>query len=306
MYRLFGILFLTLFSLCAGSVYAANEHRVLVVFPQLNATYNQIFANIVAGIDSHPAVEAITYDLTNSTSEQDLKEAIKAQKIEAVIALGQSSYGIASKMNSIVPVIHGGLLLKPNGHSGISLVGSPAEFFSHLANLAPAVKRVFTVYSEENSGWLIKLAYAEAKKYDIELVAVSADNMRDAVHKFRGVLDTAHDNTDAIWLLLDKVVPDKTILPLALEAAWEKGTILFSNNPSHTKRGALFSLYPDHTKMGYNLADLATRQMNPNHHPIVLPLEGLKISFNERTASHLGLRYSKSQLDSFDIIYPQR
>ncbi len=305
MHRLLGILLLILFSLNTNNSYADSDKRILVLYPQVNAAYNQIFSKIVAGIDSYPNTEAITFILTKNSQKEDIQEAIDTKNIDGIIALGQSSYNIAHEMKHLLPVIHGGLLIKPNGHSGISLVGAPSEFFSHLRSLVPAVKRVFTVYSEKNSGWLIELANIEARKYNIELVAVAADNMRDAARKFRKILDQPMDASDAIWLLLDKVLPDKTILPLALEAAWKKNTVLFSNNPSHTKRGALFSLFPDHTRMGYNLAKLTDKQI-ANNSPLVLPLAGLKISFNERTASHLGLRYSKAQLDNFDIVYPQR
>lgn len=294
------------FSLWANSSNASSDTRVLVVYPQMNAVYNQIFSKIISGIDAHAKFESLEFILTKRTDVDDIKDLIAEKEIDGVIALGQSSYEMTSALKEQLPVIHGGLLLKPNGHSGISLVGAPAEFFSHLRTLAPSTKRVFTVYKEENSGWLIELAEVEAKQQGIELIAVSADNMRDAVHKFRDVLDNSEQKSDAIWLLLDKVLPDKTILPLALEAAWEKGTILFSNNPSHTKRGALFSLFPDHQKLGNNLAELMYRQITNNNGPTVLPLEGLRISFNERTASHLGLRFSKAQLDEFDIVYPQR
>jgi len=306
MTRLVGIL-LILLSALITPLYAADGERaeLLVLLPKLNAAYDRIFSEIITGITAHEGVTLHTYSLTTTSEKQDIQKEIDARQVDAIIALGHTSYNIAKKFRDQLPVIHGGMIMKPNGHSGISLVGSPVQFFSHLKNIAPDVKRVFTVYSEDNSGWLISIAEEEARKSNIELHALQATDIRHAAKQFKKILDQAETSSDAVWLLFDKVVPDQTILPLALNAAWQKNIVLFSNNPAYTKRGALFSLFPDHEKMGYNLAELSIKQINSNT-PLVLPLSSLKVAVNERTASHLGLHYSTGQRESFDIIYPLR
>jgi len=306
MTRFVGTLLLLLFGLLSP-VHASDGGRdnLLILLPKLSAAYDRIFAEILTGITAHDGVTAHTYTLTNASQKEDIQKEIDAKQIDAVIALGHTSYNIAKKFHNQLPVIHGGMIMTPNGHSGISLVGSPVQFFAHLKNIAPNVKRIFTVYNEKNSGWLIRIAEQEALKLNIELQALEASDIRGAARQFKTILSEAGDATDAIWLLFDKVVPHQTILPLALDAAWKKNIVLFSNNPAHTKRGALFSLFPDHEKMGYSLAELSIQQINSNT-PLVLPLSNLKVSVNERTASHLGLHYSSGQRASFDIIYPLR
>ncbi len=306
MTRFIGILLIFL-SIPVTPAYAADADRtkLLVLAPKLNAAYDRVFAEITTGIVAHKSVTAYSYTLTDAAQQADIQKEIDDKKIDAVIALGHTSYSIAEKFRDQLPVIHGGMIMNPNGHSGISLVGSPAEFLSHLKNIAPGVKRVFTVYNEKNSGWLIKMAETEARKSHIELHALQATDIRHAAQQFKKVLDQIKDGTDAVWLLFDKVVPDQTILPVALDAAWKKNIVLFSNNPAHAKRGALFSLFPDNEKMGYKLAELGIKQISSNT-PRVLPLSSLKVSINERTASHLGLHYSGEQRESFDIIYPLR
>ncbi len=301
-----GILLIFL-SILMTPAYAADADRtnLLVLAPKLNAAYDRVFAEITTGIAAHKSVTAHSYTLTGTTQQADIQKEIDDKKINAVIALGHTSYSISEEFRDQLPVIHGGMIMNPNGHSGISLVGSPAEFLSHLKNIAPGVKRVFTVYNEKNSGWLIKMAEIEARKSQIELHALQATDIRHAAQQFKKVLDQINDGTDAVWLLFDKVVPDQTILPVALDAAWKKNIVLFSNNPAHAKRGALFSLFPDNKKMGYKLAELGIKQISSNT-PLVLPLSSLKVSVNERTASHLGLHYSGEQRESFDIIYPLR
>ena len=306
MTRFVGILLIFLSGLVTP-VYAANADHVelLILIPKLNAAYDHIFSEIVTGITSHNGVTTHAYRLSKDSQKADIQKEIDANHIDAIIALGHTSYNIAKKFRDQLPVIHGGMIMNPDGHSGISLVGSPVNFFATLKNIAPNVKRVFTVYSETNSGWLIKIAEQEARKSNIELHALKATDIRSAAHQFKIVLDQAKNSTDAIWLLFDKVVPDQTILPLALDAAWKNNIVLFSNNPAHAKRGALFSLFPDHEKMGYDLAEMSIKQIKHNR-PLVLPLSSLKISVNERTASHLGLHYSSSLRESFDVIYPLR
>ena len=305
MIRYIGILLIILFGIVSPLRAADSPANLLILFPKLNAAYDRVFNEIVDGIHSHNGVVPRTFSLTSSSTVAEIQAQIEANKTDAIIALGQSSYEIGKMFHDQLPVIHGGMIIQPGQHNGISLVGSPKQFFTQLKNIAPPVKRVFTVYSEENSGWLIRLAEQEAKKRNIELKALVASNSREAAHKFRDILTQANGSSDAIWLLLDKVVPNQTILPIALEAAWKKNLVLFSSNPAHTKRGALFSLYPDHQKMGYSLAELSLKLID-SPQPTVLPLSGLKISVNERTASHLGLRYSNAQRGLFDIIYPLR
>ncbi len=306
MTRLVGIL-LIFFSILVIPAYAADDQRakLLILSPKLNAAYDRVFAEIISGIDANKGVVSHTYTLTNNSQPADIQKVIDNKEIDAVIALGHTSYSIAKKFRDQLPVIHGGMIMNPNGHSGISLVGSPVQFFTHLKNIAPGVKRIFTVYNEKNSGWLIKMAEAEARKLNIELHALQANDIRHAAQQFKQVLNQVKDSSDAVWLLFDKVVPDQTILPLALNAAWKRNIVLFSNNPAHTKRGALFSLFPDNKKMGYNLAKLSMKQILSNT-PRVLPLSSMKVSVNERTASHLGLHYSSDQREAFDIIYPLR
>lgn len=305
MIRYIGILLIILLGTVSPLRAADEPANILILFPKLNAAYDRVFNEIVDGIQSHDGVVPRTFSLTSSSSLAEIQARITTDNTDAIIALGQSSYEVGSSFQEQLPVIHGGMLIQPGRHNGISLAGSPTEFFTQLENVAPPVKRVFTVYSEENSGWLIRLAEQEAENNNLELKAFAAKSSRDAARKFRDILEQAKGPSDAIWLLLDKVVPDQTILPIALEAAWKKNFVLFSSNPAHTKRGALFSLYPDHQKMGYSLAALSLKLIE-SPEPTVLPLSSLKISVNERTASHLGLRYSNAQRGLFDIIYPLR
>lgn len=289
----------------AAPAFAATT--ILVLHPDLNAVYGRVFEEILSGITSYPGVDFVTRAVTDKTSASDISRALQQEHVDGVIALGQSTYDLTDGIRDRIPVIHGGMFLVPDDHSGISLAGSPHQFFAALTAIAPEVKRVLTVYNPKNTGWLIELARKEAATRGITLEALQAHDFRDAAQQIQVILDRVKGPQDAIWLLPDNVIPDKTILPLVLDAAWRKQIVLFSNNPLHAKRGALFALFPDHQHMGTDLVAMVLKQIRSNdRQPTVVPVTSLKISVNERTAQHLGLTYSIERLHQLDLVYSQQ
>ncbi|VAW84532.1 hypothetical protein MNBD_GAMMA18-579 [hydrothermal vent metagenome] len=284
---------------------AAVPVKVAVLYPPVaNSFLTQIFDEIVDGIKLNREIEVVIYPVTGKENIESIKDKLKDDGIDTVIAIGDKNYPIGKKLAEAYPVVHGGVMIKPNGHSGISLVADPEQFFSHLKRLAPSVKRVYTVYSEASNGWLIRMAKKIAEQYDIELNAFEADTLREGSHNFRQLLGQVRDERDAVWLLLDKVVPDKAVLPVVLEKAWDSHVVVFSNNPTHVRRGALFSLFPDNYGTGESLGELVLRQRQPGAQPLVLPSKNLKISVNERTALHLGFSVIQSQRVDSELVYP--
>jgi len=201
-----------------------------------------------------------------------------------------------------LPTVVGAVVTPVYEYPTISLSGDPDMLFTHLKKLAPQVKRVFVVYSEASSGWLIRLAEVSARDHGLQLVILPAENLREAVRHYRTIFETAQSDSDAIWLPMDRVVADKTILPIALDAAWKRHLVIICSNPLSVKRGALFALYPDHRLMGHSLAELSIRQLNGNIGARVIPTHNLKLAVNQRTAS--GLHYTRQQQQGFDLVYP--
>ncbi|MEW5756595.1 MAG: ABC transporter substrate binding protein [Pseudomonadota bacterium] len=300
------LLFVALFTLVPVANGVTEESaRVAVVYPQGSAAYGKVFDEIIEGISATTPLEVTRIPIADDATNQAVHAEIAKNNVKGVIALGQTALQPQTSQ-SATPVIYGGTAVMPGVENGISLMGDPELFFAKLKAFAPKVKRVFTVYNEQNSGWLIERSKRAAAKRNLELRAYAAEDLRDAVLKFKVIFDEARDTTDAIWLTLDNVIPDKTVLPLALEVSWERRVIVFSNNPLHTKRGALFSLYPDNRRMGESLGNMLLRQLKDTGKPELVPLSDMKMAINERTAAHLGLTLEGADYQQFDLVYPSR
>jgi putative tryptophan/tyrosine transport system substrate-binding protein len=282
----------------------AGNPRIAVLYPETSGGYKQVFNNMVSGVKEHGDIDVVTMELPKQPDSKTVNDWLHDNRVDSVIALGSTSYAIANELPSNIPVTVGALVMSPDGYTGISLAGDPALFMQHLRTLAPEVKRVYIIYSEKDSGWLVKLAGDAAHKLGIELVAHEVESTKQGLKQYDEVLKLASGATDAIWVPLDTIVPDKLILPKLLKAAWDKKIVVFSNNPLHAKKGVLFALFPDHKNMGFDLAKLAIEQIGVKLPLQVLPARNLKLAVNKRTASHLGFSYSKNQQRQFDIIFP--
>lgn len=289
-----------------GEVYAQSM-TVAVLYPEVTGSYTQVFESIIQGVGQASGVHVVSMEVPGSAEPEAVEAWLNKEGADAIIALGQRGYTLAKALGTERPVVVGATLISPNGLTGISLAAHPDQFFRRLGRLTPPVKRVFIVYSEKNNGWLIPIARASAERHGVKLLARPAADARVAVRQYKQILTEVEDLQDAIWLPLDNVAPDKTILPMVLEAAWNKRLVVFSNNPSHVQKGALFSLFPDHLGMGRRLAEMALGLLESrDNNPGVVPLSDLKLAVNLRTASHLGMLYTPSEKRSFALVFPSR
>ncbi|RDH85666.1 MAG: hypothetical protein DIZ80_01690 [endosymbiont of Galathealinum brachiosum] len=297
---------LIIFSVISVQLVRAETVHLAVLYPEASGSYSKVFKNILDGIEELEDTHIITRVVTKKTRAEDIDNWLKNNQIQTVLSLGQRSYKISKQLDSGLPLTIGALVATPNGHGGISMDGSPEVFLHHLENLAPDVQRVHVVYSEKNTGWLIEIAEQAAAKRNIELFSYKVENLKQGIQYYNEILTKVESNKDAIWIPLDRIVPDKAILPKVLQAAWEKNIVIFSNNPIHAKKGTLFALFPDHKLMGKKLASIAVEQVRAKGIYKLFPTSDLKLAINKRTASHLGLNFSKSKLRQFDIVFPTR
>lgn len=300
---LIGII-LTLYFLFPAISYAARLNKVLVLYPKVSSGYQIIFSSMIEGIKNNLHTSVEIYEVNEDTSPAAIDNWIAQHRGEVLITLGRRSHEIRKTLTTELPYVTGGIIASDDTDNGISLMGDPQRFISMMKTLSPKVKRVHSVYSEENSGWLVPYIMQTAKKRGIEIITYNVDSTQQAALTLQKILLNAETETDALWLLMDRVIPDAVMLPSILETAWKKKLMVFSSNPAHVKRGILFALYPDYKKMGQELAALAMNSQTHQQNPGLLPTKNLRAAINKRTASHLGLYLAPQTIQQMDLVFP--
>lgn len=300
-----GLSLVVVFLLSSMATYAGS---VMVLYPDVKPAYRQLFTQIIEGIEdearnqNHSPVRSIL--LEKDADRQDVAKQVFQDPPDMVISLGKRAYGVAQILEGRVPVVTGAVPISENSIVGVSLIVDPDVIFSHLTDLAPSVKNIFVVYSPR-SEWLINLAKQSAAARGYQLHAYSAGSVKSAAQLYQKLIREIDPKTDAFWLPLDAITSnDQVVLPMMLEAAWNKKFAVFSSKPFHAKRGVLFSPVPDQRKMGRRLMQMVGEIESQGTQLPVEPLREVLLAVNVRTASHLNIKYSATQLSTFDFIFP--
>lgn len=302
--RWIGLFFLFSFFSCSPAFCQPSD--VAVVYPNAPAPYDKVFNSLIEGIKQHPGTQAYLYPVSSSQDEGKLAEWVEHHNIKGIIALGKQGY-LATQHITKVPVIVGALRLNPSKISGISLAADPNYLLRQLKLLHPQINRLFVVYSQERNDWIIQLAQQAAQQQGFTLNSFPVRDLRQAVHHYRDIIKQMDNRHDAIWLPMDPIASDsEVVLPLLLQASWDRDLVLISSTPSHVQRGALFSLYPDHVGLGTDLAEMVDTTIANRKAPGIKPLTALNLAVNLRTATHLGLTFTSEQEKNFSLMFPTR
>ncbi|WP_170228125.1 ABC transporter substrate-binding protein [Denitratisoma oestradiolicum] len=297
-------------SMRAGTEAIATGAMIAVIYPESAEPYRSIFTQIIEGIEDKARNRVTRLLVGRNSSNQDIANELRRQDVRVVIALGRNGLRTAMAVNGELKIVAGGLLSLPEAESRkvtlLSLAPDPGLLFERLKSLMPEVHRVHVVFDPNNSGWLIRLARDAARATGLELVAQEAGDLGTALGRYQSLLATADPKRDALWLPQDSTTVDEsTILPLVLQESWSRNLAVFSSNLAHARRGALFSLYPDTTEMGRNLALTAMDSLSGTVVRGQFPLRNLLLAVNMRTASHLGLKFSERQQQTFHLTFPE-
>lgn len=310
------LLLLAFWSVAAGAdpapTAAGRQGRVAILYPDLNEPYRSVFTSIIKGIEEGLDAPALLIPI-GADGGQRLRERLAAENVVACIALGRSVVELVQSAGLEIPVVRGAVL-DPRIHAdadssaqGISLAPDPALLLELLKQLAPRVTRVTVVYSDADALPLIQRAVAAGRRLGLSVMPAKAEDLLGAAAVYKSVLPTLGPG-DALWIPQDpQAVDEKVILPMLLNAAWERNFVLFSSNADHAKRGVLYSVYPDNPALGRRLARIASeRTAGGAANGGMQPLEDILIAVNLRAAEHLGLGLSAQQIGTFDLTFPQR
>jgi len=286
------------------------DSKVGVIIPELREPFKVIFDTVGSGIDDGLRTQTPKLMLKKNYDPQSISRWIKKENINAVITLGGAGQKATMYIPKNIPVMLGALLSSPgatNKVPGIALTPNPKSLFALLQRLDNKRSKVVVVYNPEKNQWIVDLAKRQAAANGVRLVSHKATDLKQAAIIYHNIFDSSELDSTAIWLLQDrKVVDSKVVLPFILEQAWQKKIVVFSSALSHVKKGVLFSMYPDNASHGKQLAELMLKQRvsSVSASNQLYPTEGLQDAINSRTAEHLGLSVSRSELREFDVVFP--
>lgn len=295
---------------------ATQTPAIGILYPEIREPFRSVFMNIVKGIDDALDDDVQARPLTGSDTPEDVLAWTRQQGLKSIITLGNHGFSMSSELSRELPVVIGAVNMSSEllhaPYYGITLNPDPSTLFQRLKRIASGVTRVIVVYQREQDDWMIEQATKAARVSGVELQAVAVENLQEAANKYREILNSQKSGTDALWLPQDSAVLDEqAILPMILKEAWDKRLIVFSSNPSFVKRGVLFALYPDNYNMGRSLGAMAGRlrasgpqEDSGTQH--IEPLRDLLTAFNVRTAAHLDIKYTRDDLNGFDLVFPSR
>ncbi len=282
----------------------ADDH-IAVVYPDAPSPFDQIFKDILIGINQSHSGEVVTLSVDKNETPQHALNWLDENKVDSVIALGRLGYRLAKSLNEEKRVVVGAVAISPNNLSGISSVPAPEQLFDSLKELAPKVKTINVVYSRR-SEWIVELAELEAKKRGYQLKSTKITAVKGALKAYDEILANFDPETESLWIPFDPISGnEQVIIPNLLERSWEENLILFSSKPLHVKRGALFTLFPDHIELGKALVKMLKEMEKTDQSSGVEPIRFTKLAVNLRTAAHLGFEYKNQQKSQFHLTFPE-
>ncbi len=293
-----------------SSAVVCAESKVGILIPELREPFNAIFNSIADGVDQGVGQRSSRLALEKDFDPKDIERWLLSENIEAVVTLGSLGKKAAIYIPNSTPIVHGALTSAPGSsirHYGIMLTPNPRDMFQQLQQIDNKRKEIVVVYNPLKYQWLIELAKRQAAENQVRLVEYKATDLKQAAIIYNQILRGNGHEERALWLMHDRsVVDSKIILPFILEKSWQKNMVVFSSSVGHVKKGVLFSMYPDNVLHGKQAANILLKEIAENTptEKKLFPTEGLLKAINSRTAEHLGLDISQSDLRKFDVVFP--
>lgn len=305
----------TMLALTAGTLLSLGSHScaadTAIIYPDLRAPYNQIFNDIISGINRASPEPIKSYPLDKNFDPSDLQLWLKKNSFSGTISLGSRSIRALNQIENPPPSVVLGAIVNPSKgipYSAISLSPSPRQLFQQAKALKPQLKSIHVIYITGKQNWLIKQAQLASDNLDIELQTIEAASRKQAAleyHHWLQQFKSQHRHTHILWLAQNSARLEKALLNEILQQAWEKEITVISSNLADLKRGALIALYPHNEAMGGSLSKLLEHvKQHPTKEIQIHPAKDLHRAINLRTAEHLGIHLKHSQKQNFQFIYP--
>ncbi|MDZ4697631.1 MAG: ABC transporter substrate binding protein [Deltaproteobacteria bacterium] len=295
---------------CFAAIVAASARAPAAVDMQaVPSTHCAVFSNEKEKQVANEAVQALgapsTYlDVNRATDRERLIRECNG----IVFAIGSKAL-IATQKALVSAKIISALVAVPEAISpgrkteaAILQDASPERTFSIFARIAPEARRVGVVFDPVKTGRLISEARVAARNNGIELVAVAAQNVGEAVRAFHRFEKEIAVN--ALWLVPDGSTTVQETVYYALELAHWKRIPLIGLSPWYVANGALLAVVPKSDNSGKRAGEVARRVLSGNNKSATSFAGSDALIINARTAARLGLKIPDDLRNTAEILTP--
>lgn len=255
MFRIVALLALLLIPCLAP---AAAGQKVLALQSVSIIPYDQAFQGFEAAYGSR--VERL---FIAERDEEDVLGAIKRERPDMVLAIGQDALLLASRLKT-VPVVYC-MVLNPlaicrdeKNISGVSMYLSPEKQLQALVKVMPSVRVVGLLYDPARTGSFVKELGEAADRLDLTVLARAVHDPRDVPQ----LLDAMQGSIDLFWMLPDSTVVKPGTLEAFLLFSLEKNVPILTFSEKYLELGAMLSIGIVPFDIGLQAGEMAKRMLD--------------------------------------------
>jgi len=214
-----------------------------------------IVENIVNGFQSvcTGKHQLTIYDMEGKLHKgRDILSQIKEQNLHAILTIGLPATQLIKQSITDVPVVFT-LVNDPEkeGFSSKNMSGIsrnlPADIYlQYLHKALPETRRIAIIYSQKHSIHKARELVESAKKYQLNINLYQVSSVKDVPKTLRRMIT----ENDALILIPDRIVINKSSLEYFVSTIMENGFPVLSYNNYLVKSGVLMGLSPDYLAMG--------------------------------------------------------
>lgn len=282
-----------LLALAAPRAGAAADEGVCV------ATSGGEYAEAAAAALRALGTPALRLDVT----EQSQRAQLASRCGRLIVAVGPEALKSAADLAPSAPTVQvmaGGA--RRGGAHAVSSDADPRRVLETLKAMAPRARRVGAVYDPAKTGPLVEEAREAARALGLELVALPAASVGEAVRAYSRF---EHELlVDALWLLPDGTTTVQETVYYALQLAHWRRMVVVGLSRWYVASGALFALVARPASLGAAAAELAEPLLRGEAPPALVRARDYDLYVNQRTASQLGLRVPRKLLERAEQVLP--
>jgi len=279
-----GILAALFFVCCCSYGVAA---RVVVVYQTPDPSQEQVYANIVQGIESKVK---IIDKLEISPDTSDIQAQLDHFHPDRVIALDRSVADLANKSSYRNKLLAALFSFEAAEFSGVSLTLDNRAVAAKLTHFIPSIGRLFIV--QQQGFQTIKDSLDQNDKTSKVIMVEGSDSLT-TIRLLSNLLEHEANSSDAVFIPPN--LPDDILFKIGL-TAWDKKIKLFSTNMWHLENGAMIIFFPDAVAMGEQLGMMVDKK-----HPVYETVDTIATALNRRLAQHHGVDFGPSVQEQFTV-----